>query len=56
MGKIREKYPSKVFIMMSGISAYEKRSKREGADTFLAKLFEINDLFSIVQCYVIESR
>jgi len=54
MEKVREKYPDKVFIIMSGIAGYENRSKKEGADGFLAKPFEINDLFNIVQCFVVE--
>jgi len=53
MTKVRKKYPEKIFIIMSGVSDYEKKSRAEGADAFLAKPFEINDLFSIVQCFVV---
>ena len=54
MGKVREKYPDKIFIIMSSVSDNEIKSKRAGADAFLAKPFEINDLFNIVQCFVVD--
>ncbi|MCK5164397.1 MAG: response regulator [Desulfobacula sp.] len=54
MSKVREKYPEKIFIIMSGVSDYERRSQKAGADAFLAKPFEINDLFSIVQYFVVD--
>ncbi len=55
MAKVRQKYPDMAFIIMSGVAVYEKKSKLEGADAFLAKPFEINDLFKIVQSYVVDS-
>lgn len=54
MSHVREKYPEKIFIITSGISEYEEKSRQKGADAFLAKPFEINDLFSIVQCFVVD--
>lgn len=53
MERFRDKYPDKVFIIMSGVLDYESRSQMAGANAFLAKPFEINDLFSIVQCFVV---
>jgi len=53
MKKFREKYPDKIFIIMSGVLEYETKSKMAGANAFLAKPFEINDLFSIVQYFVV---
>ncbi len=54
MTKVKEKYPDKIFIIMSGVSEYEKKCQIAGASAFLAKPFEINDLFSIVQCFVVD--
>ena len=53
MAKVKEKDPDKIFIIMSGVSDNEKLSTLAGADAFLAKPFEINDLFSIVQYFVV---
>ena len=39
---------------MSGITEYEKQSQQAGAEAFLAKPFEIKDLFNIVQYFVVE--
>ncbi len=54
MEKFKARYPEKVFIIMSGVSENEKKSRKSGATGFLAKPFEINDLFNIVQCFVVD--
>jgi two-component system, response regulator YesN len=54
MEKFKARYPEKVFIIMSGVSDNEKKSRISGATAFLAKPFEINDLFNIVQCFVVD--
>jgi len=54
MDKVRQKDPDKIFIIMSGVSDNEEKSRYEGADAFLAKPFEISDLFGIVQCFVVD--
>jgi YesN/AraC family two-component response regulator len=54
MEKFRAKYPHKIFILMSGVSDHERKAHTAGADAFLAKPFEINDLFAIVQCFVVD--
>lgn len=54
MTRVKEKYPDKIFIITSGVSGYEEKSRQEGADAFLAKPFEINDLFSLVQGFVVD--
>ncbi len=54
MSRVKEKYPEVIFIIMSGVADYEKQSHLAGASAFLAKPFEINDLFSIVQCFVVD--
>ena len=54
MAKVRERYPETIFIIMSGVAEHEDRSRKEGATAFLAKPFEINDLFNIVQYFVVD--
>ncbi len=54
MEKFRTLYPDKIFIIMSGVLDNESKSQLAGADAFLAKPFEINDLFNIVQCFVVD--
>ncbi len=54
MSRVREKHPEIIFIIMSGVAENEKQSQLAGASAFLAKPFEINDLFSIVQFFVVD--
>jgi len=54
MDKFRQKYPDKIFIIMSGVSDNETKSRTAGANAFIAKPFEINDLFNVVQCFVVD--
>ncbi len=54
LARVKQNFPDKIFIITSGVCEYEERSIKEGADAFLAKPFEISDLFSIVQCFVVQ--
>ena len=54
MARVKEKLPATVVILMSGIEAHESAAQVNGADGFLAKPFDINLLFEIVQRYVVE--
>ncbi len=54
MSRVRKIDPEKIFIIMSGNADDEAQSSVDGATAFLAKPFEINDLFSIVQYYVVD--
>lgn len=54
MEKVRQKDPEKIFILMSGVKDYEELSRNNGASAFLAKPFEISDLFNIIQCFVVD--
>ncbi len=51
---VDNKGASKFFILMSGRMTNEKKAELSGADAFLGKPFAINDLFNIVQCFVVE--
>ena len=53
ISRIKKKYPEKICILMSGNPANEKTAIDLGADAFLAKPFSINDLFGIVQTFVV---
>jgi CheY-like chemotaxis protein len=52
LSKIKKKYPGKICIIMSGDPSNEKSARELGADSFLAKPFNLKDLFNIVQTYV----
>jgi len=52
LSKIKKKYPRKICIIMSADPSNEKSAKELGADSFLAKPFNLKDLFNIVQTYV----
>ncbi len=54
MAKVKEQTPEKIFIVMSGVTENEQKAEAAGADAFLGKPFTINDLFNIVQCYVVD--
>jgi DNA-binding NtrC family response regulator len=51
---IKKKYPKKKFIIMSEDPAKEETAQQLGADAFLAKPFKVNDLFNLVQTFVVE--
>ncbi|WDP86548.1 MAG: response regulator [Desulfobacter sp.] len=52
--KIKAKWADKIFILMSGQETHAQKSETLGADAFLDKPFSINDLFKIVQFYVVD--
>ncbi len=54
MGKFKEKWSNKIFILMSGREENEAKAESAGADAFLRKPFSINDLFKIVQHFVVD--
>lgn len=53
MHRAKKQDPEMIFIIMSGVAEYESKSRLAGAAAFLAKPFGINDLFSIIQYYVV---
>ena len=50
---IKETFPEKICIIMSHDYKNEKVAKELGADAFLAKPFYIDELFELVQQYVV---
>jgi DNA-binding NtrC family response regulator len=55
LSRIKDHYPDKICIIMSGDESNEKSARQIGADAFLTKPFKIGDLFDIVQTYVVEN-
>ena len=53
LSKIKVKSPEKIFVIMSSDPSYEKRAKELGADAFLSKPFNIDDLFRLVDLFVV---
>jgi len=52
--QIKKSYPDKTCIIMSQTHSHEKRAEELGADAFLAKPFYVDEIFEIVQRYVIQ--
>jgi DNA-binding NtrC family response regulator len=52
--RVKSRYPKKICILMSSQPAHESAANQIGADAFIAKPFEISDLFDIVQSFVVE--
>lgn len=53
MAKFKEKSPGKKFLLMSDNPANEELARNSGADAFLAKPVSVNDLFNVVQTFVV---
>jgi len=51
--RIKKKSPKTICVMMSGDRSSEEMARDLGADAFLAKPFNISDLFRIVQTFVV---
>jgi CheY-like chemotaxis protein len=54
MAKFREKSPGKKCLLMSDNPANEQPARNSGADAFLAKPVRVNDLFEVVQNFVVK--
>ena len=53
LAKFKEKSPSKKCLLMSANPDDEKIARDSGADAFLAKPISVNDLFKIVEAFVV---
>lgn len=54
--KIKEVFPEKICIIMSGNPLNEDSASDLGADGFLAKPFKLKDLFEIVRVFMNDSN
>ena len=54
LARIKKTYPEKICIIMSQSNANEQRADELGADAFLAKPFYVDEIFELVQRYVIQ--
>jgi DNA-binding NtrC family response regulator len=52
--RVKTEYPKKICILMGSQPAHETAARQFGADAFIAKPFDINDLFDVVQSFVVE--
>ena len=53
MAKFKEKSPDKKCLLMSANPENEQPARNSGADAFLAKPVSVNDLFRVVQTFVV---
>jgi DNA-binding NtrC family response regulator len=51
--KFKKKYPEKKCLLMSADPAHEQSARDSGADAFLAKPVSVNDLFKVVETFVV---
>jgi CheY-like chemotaxis protein len=53
LAKFKKKYPDKKCLLMSANPANEEAAREAGADAFLAKPVSVNDLFKLVETFVV---
>jgi CheY-like chemotaxis protein len=53
MAKFKEKSPGKKCLLMSDNPDHEQPARSSGADAFLAKPVSVNDLFEVVDTFVV---
>jgi CheY-like chemotaxis protein len=53
LAKFKEMYPDKKCLLMSANPEDEKTARNSGADAFLAKPVSVNDLFRVVEEFVL---
>jgi len=52
--KVKEISPKTVVVLFSDSPSNETKAREQGVDAFLAKPFGVNELFSLVQTFVVE--
>jgi CheY-like chemotaxis protein len=50
--RIKNKFPKMIFILTSSTFDYEKSACQMGADAFIAKPFDIEDLFTVIDRFI----
>lgn len=53
LAKFKEKHPDKKCLLMSADPDNEQSARESGADAFLAKPVSVNDLFGVVETFVV---
>jgi len=53
LSRFKKKYPEKKCLLMSADPAHEQSARDAGADAFLAKPVSVNDLFKVVETFVV---
>jgi len=53
LAKFKAKYPSKKCLLMSSNPDDEQIARDSGADAFLAKPVSVNDLFRVVEAFIV---
>lgn len=54
VSKIKKASPGTVVVLFSDLPRNETKAREQGADAFLAKPFGVNELFKLVQTFVVE--
>lgn len=52
LAEVKQAFPEKIFIITTSNPDLEQSASRLGADAFLSKPYDLNDLFAIVQTYI----
>lgn len=52
--KVKEASPETVVVLFSDSQGNEAKAREQGSDAFLAKPFGVNELFNLVQTFVVE--
>lgn len=52
--KVKEASPETVVVLFSDSQGNEAKARKQGSDAFLAKPFGVNELFNLVQTFVVE--
>ena len=55
VSKVKQACPETIFVLFSDSPGNENLAKEHGADAFLAKPFGVNDLFNLIQSFVVEA-
>lgn len=56
LDQVKRTHPGMKFIITTSNPAFEKTADQLGADAFLSKPYDVNDLFTIVQNFIINSN
>ena len=54
VSKVKEANPETVVVLFSDSARNETKAREQGSDAFLAKPFGVNELFNLVQTFVVE--